>query len=87
VVGEEEVAEAHTSRVEARASLGLISLPGRAIVFIAISTTEMGCRDFRSTRLWQLLRFTNRRYRLPGAGPGGTALMQMLGVFAEFERT
>ena len=34
--------EARTSRVQARASLGLISLPGRAIVFIAISTTEMG---------------------------------------------
>ena len=40
-VGEEAV-EARTSRVQARASLGLISLPGRAIVFIAISTTEMG---------------------------------------------
>jgi len=34
--------EARTSRVQARASLGLISLPGRATVFIAISTTEMG---------------------------------------------
>ena len=37
-----EAVEARTSRVQARASLGLISLPGRAIVFIAISTTEMG---------------------------------------------
>lgn len=40
VVGE-EAAEAHTSRVEARTSLGLISLPGRAIVFIAISTDPL----------------------------------------------
>jgi len=37
-----EVVEARTFRVQARASLGLISLPGRAIDFIAISTTEMG---------------------------------------------
>ena len=34
--------EDRTSRVQPRASLGHISLPGRAIVFIAISTTEMG---------------------------------------------
>ena len=40
--GAEEAVEARTSRVQARASLRLISLPGRAIVFIAISTTEMG---------------------------------------------
>jgi hypothetical protein len=38
----EEAVEARTSRVQARASLGLISLPARAIVFIAISTTGMG---------------------------------------------
>jgi hypothetical protein len=40
--GAEVIGEAHASRVEARASLGLISLPDRTIVFIASSTTEMG---------------------------------------------